>query len=66
MLAPLQRLWSKAADSASRLRSAAGSRIATEAPPTDRAGADGDIGGRATTTAPAVTSRPSAGADAAG
>jgi predicted PurR-regulated permease PerM len=66
MLAPLQRLWSKAADSASRLRSAAASRIATEAPPTDRAGADGDIGGRATTTAPAVTSRPSAGADAAG
>lgn len=66
MLAPLQRLWSKAADSASRLRAAAASRIATDAPPTDRAGADGDIGGQAPPTAPAATRRPPAAVEPAG
>jgi putative heme transporter len=63
MLAPLQRLWSKAADSASRLRVAVAGRIATNAQPTDLTGADGDTGGRATTNARPVTGQPPAGAE---
>ena len=81
MLAPLQRLWSKAADSANRLRAAAASRIATNTQPTGRAAADGTHAGEpsadglhvdrpsaggATTTAGPGADQPSAGTKAAG
>jgi len=55
MLAPLQRLWSKAAESASRLRVAAAGRIATNTQPVDHAGADGHTAGSATTSAAPAT-----------